>query len=206
MIIQLVGLTGSGKTTAAPVIAQRQRSQVIAEPARPIRYLLFALYVLTHPQLMAAIVRAVVRETWPSGRLLLYKAQLLVGTLAKEQLAAFLREGVVDGGIAQYLYTIFEGPISTAELLPFKRYLRTGNQTIYLFDIEDENLLARLARRGRLPRAFMGEDYQARWLRVTMANHETIRAFLLAECDCMVVDGATVVTRPKPAGYQVARI
>jgi hypothetical protein len=198
MIVELVGVTASGKSTAAPAIAAAQRCPLVRVDARPVRYALFVSHAVSHPRLTLSIARTIARETGFKPRLLLYKLKLLIGTFAKEEHASRTGGGVIDGGIFQYLFTIFEGPITAEDLARFESAVRGSDYLIYIFDISNEAWKRRIQARQSLPRPFLDKEAQVRWLDVATVNNAIIRSFLLERFRCVVVNDDAAQLQPLP--------
>lgn len=171
MIIELYGLPGSGKTTAAqkikelhglvPVTIGTRRelcSFAVKFAARNPRAFFFTMfYIITNSRNL---------------KMLYYKfMNVLLYRVAKYE-KAWETDGyaLLDEGLFQNILSLFEKPTAEDKLVRYARILPKPDFLV-MFNIDRTERLKLLAARKRIPRKEFGEEYRARWEEAMECNN-----------------------------------
>lgn len=163
MIIELYGLPGSGKTTAAqkikelhglvPVTIGTRRElcsfAVKFAAKNPRAFFLTMLYIITNSR---------------SFKMFYYKfMNVLLYRAAKYEKASEADSSVLlDEGPFQNMLSLFEKPMEEDKLIRYARILPKPDLLV-IFNIDRADRLKLLNARKRIPRKEFGEEYRAQW-------------------------------------------
>ena len=186
MILELVGLPGSGKTFLAPILAKKHDMPVVSTNWFGERYLLALLFFLTHFELSCQMLRRVRIDTAPYPYLKRRKLRRFISIVAREQKARLLGKGLIDEGLFQYLITIYENEAPAGEIEYFLGLLDRGIYRVYLLEVDDMTRARRMAQRGKTPRAHMGPEYQQHWQQISRKNFVRLKSLLLKQFNATV--------------------
>lgn len=153
MIIELFGLSGSGKSTIARSLESSGKAERIRIASRGELLWRSAFYVLRHPFLSLAQLNYLVCYAGSSRLFYTKFMNLFLHHAAKYQKARSKRGAVViDQGHLQNLLSLFERPLSRDELIHYLTFLSNPDQ-IWVCEASDDERERRLRARGQDGRA-----------------------------------------------------
>jgi dephospho-CoA kinase len=185
VIVELVGLPGSGKSFLAPKIAAEHGVSIVRVGRLGQRPLCALLFGLLHPRLTLRLL-SVCREQ-SQGALRRMKIHRLVSALAKEQKARILGGGLIDEGIFQILLTLYESFAEPATIEEMLSMLPKAAYRVCFVEADDERRRRRMQARGKVPRVELGPAHQMQWQKTLAANLATLKSAVIARFDGVTV-------------------
>jgi dephospho-CoA kinase len=190
VIVELVGLPGSGKTYLAPRLAEQHGIRIIRVGRLGQRHLYAWLFALLNPKLTRAL-RALCREqSTGNARLLRMNLHRLTSALAKLQRARVMRRGLIDEGILQVVLAAYERPAADAELQAILAQISSEDLCIRFVTADTDTRFRRMHARNKVPRAELGPGYQARWDAVQTQNAALLLRVVRERFACEVIDNS----------------
>lgn len=176
MMIEFFGPPGAGKTTVAQALSREINATVVVLGGRRERWLGGWYFCLKRPRLAAALLFLVIKETrksWPLFRRTLhqlFKAWAI--TIKAEQLLTSARLIIIDEGLAQFFFSLYNRPVLAGELKNyFQRFV--FSDFLVLLTAPLDLCRRRMVERGRIPRFHTGLNYQS-WLRIIDQNNRLL--------------------------------
>lgn len=173
MIIELYGLSGSGKTTFAKKMAQESGFQIIKIRTRLELLYLNALFLVMHPWRLVSGFLYLTKNS-PNGRLFYYKLMNTFLHVQAKYAKAWLWRGrnkglILDQGYVQNVISLFETEKSQDQI---EKYMSIWIRPDILvaFDSSKEVREERLRGRGDRSRQSFGERYLRNWEEVAEKN------------------------------------
>jgi dephospho-CoA kinase len=188
MIVELIGLSGAGKTSFARAFSEEQHIPIIEVTGRARKVGLILWFIATRPRVFFSILLVLVVENKKSARLRSHKIRnLFFSTVAREQKARMSsRDCIIDEGLLQFFLSLYERPVNEQDV---SRYLAriVDDRKVIILEAEYDVRIKRMKTRGRFPRSFMGEAYQRRWLSLVDKNYDLFKTFVKKQFSCKVV-------------------
>lgn len=158
MIIELIGLPGSGKTTIAEKTKKELGIEVSDFKSGITKFLGAMKFIYLHPATSAHLFFWTVKLN--SGRLSLLKHKvffLLFSAMAREGSSS--SRSLIDEGLIQFLCAISDRKLSNDEVLKIVRGLKIREREVWLVTCSEKERIDRINRRERLPRSYFGKEY-----------------------------------------------
>jgi len=174
MVIEIFGPPAAGKTTLAKGCKNQLRVELLTVLSRSERYGLCFRFLLARPFAFANLLAATLIQGLPSLTRTRHKLYRLTCHLAKGVKANKLhiknpkRLLLVDEGMAQYFFSLYEREVSEKEAIRYINKFVQSDLLLYIF-ADEEVRKSRMHERGRVPRIHTGIDYKT-WLKVVSAN------------------------------------
>lgn len=185
MIVELVGLPGSGKSFLAPRIAAEHGVPIVRVGRLGQRPLYALLFAFSHPRLAFQLLA--ISHEQSQGALRQIKRHRLVSALAKELKVRILGGGLIDEGLFQILLTLYEAPAEPARTEELLSMLPKADYRVYFVEAPEEMRQRRVRERGKTPRGELGPAYEAKWGRTLTANLATLKSLAPRRFDCVNV-------------------
>ena len=178
MITEYFGLPGSGKTYLAEQYSCTRGTRLIEARGYCERYMWAIFFFCVRPRACATLLGGILRENKHAITLLRHKMCVLyLNTIAKEGKAFFSRkESIIDEGFAQAILSLYEREVHAEELFVFEKLFR--GRKVCLVVTPPAKREERMRARARFPRAFLGEEYRARWFPILEKNHTVISGWI----------------------------
>ena len=186
MIVELVGLAGSGKSFLAPVLARQHGVPVIRTHWFGDRYLLAFLFVVLNWSFSRPLLKRAHEGTREIPELRARKRRRFISIAAKEMKARILGGGLIDEGIFQYLLTAYEAPAPSQEYETLVHLLVRCPYRIYLIEADEAVRAHRMEKRKKTPRSHLGPEYQRAWRAVCQQNFTQLKTLLVGAFDATV--------------------
>lgn len=185
MITEFFGLPGSGKTHV-----MRERFGVSDRDFKSIqdrlyKYVLVLWFVVLHPRTFTSFLTKTIKETRHNRPLLLHKMKFLFFNACARARVGSKDKMVVGEGLIQYLLSLFEQKISSADLVPFAQFVRL--RRIIIVEAPREVREKRMVERKRVPRSKFGAEYVASRREIEEQNYEVIKRFFLEHTGVEIV-------------------
>ena len=180
MIYEFIGLPGSGKTYHAQRLSSEIGAPMIGALSRKDRFLGALCFATHRPLVVMRLVRELFCETHVSAALLWHKLFFLLGNaLARESVAMRFETAVIDEGLAQYIYSLYEHRITVRDIQRYFDIVKLPEErTVTIIEASDNIRHERMAARGRVPRSAFGLSYGESWEEVLSSNHRLIAQHL----------------------------
>lgn len=191
MIYEYVGLPGSGKTYLAEKKHKENNTKLLNPTGRVRSFVWTFLYVIIHPLNFFRLFAILLKETKGVEKgLLKHKLLfLLPQSLGVEAKSWFYKEAVIDGGILQFLFSIFERLVSIDDLLKIKKILPPSrNRTVFYIETSRDAREKRMNKRRRKVREKFTSDYRENWFATINSNAKKIKEFLRKNYEFIEID------------------
>lgn len=178
MIIELLGLPGSGKTYYTKKFAQEYEMEAISFNKGFKKKFYAILFIIFHPFLFGILIKKLFIENRQDKKVLKHKLfNYLPGVIAREQKGRLSRRSVIDEGLIQFILAMYERKISKKDLRWCQSYF---NKRFKIFIIETEEKIRqkRIQTRGRIPRGHLGIDYVNNWMKILEHNYLIYKDFI----------------------------
>lgn len=171
MIIELYGLPGSGKSTFAKKLAERDNLAIIK--IRSKKDLLFynLIFLLKRPvKFLAGLYFVAVNSS--GWRMFYYKfMNCFLQYNAKYEKSLKFSRAILDQGHFQNILSVFEAPISEKKMLFYLKFIPRPDELI-IFNVSQDKIAERIAARGYLGRENLKNIDQQKWQETMRANHK----------------------------------
>lgn len=176
MIYEFIGLPGSGKTYRARCLSEELGLPFVCDVDRTNRLLGSLYFMCRHPRIFTRLCVELLKESHVSVGLLRHKIFFLLGnTLAREAQAECLGSAVIDEGLGQYFYSLYEHPVGTPDIEEYFKIIRLSKKrSIIILNVDESIRHKRMAARGRVPRSTFGPLYGESWNTSIVANHRLV--------------------------------
>lgn len=188
MIIEYLGLPGSGKTYLAERrVKENQEYTYVAIRTRTERFFYAFVFMGTHPLISFRMIWTVMKRTPLHFRLLKHKtAFLLLGAFAREARASYFttKDTVLDEGLHQFMLSMYEKPVDERTMQEdwgmIVRNMKHTRQIVFV-ECKREARMQRMRTRNRFPRRMLSQAYQEHFLGVQEQNYPLVKRLLEEE-------------------------
>src|SRR3989338_1747836 len=173
--IEFFGPPGSGKTTLAKKYALKNGLIFIIINSRRQRYGYDFIYFFTHPIKFFKLLVITVIQGRRSFVLLRHKLHRLshhLALAAKSDWLSHQRPVVIDEGLAQYFFSVYEQSVAAAAIKNYFQQFVQSDILVFITAVETIRL-DRMLQRGRMPRWHANFNPQ-RWLKNIVMNAHLI--------------------------------
>lgn len=177
MIVELCGLPGSGKTTAAKNIEERTDFVRIKIHSRAELLWLNFLFFIKHPVRFLVLLAYVARNSLGTRMFYFKFTNLFLQHNAKYEKALQYPHAIIDQGYFQNLLSLFEFPVTAQKMLRYAKFFCFPD-LLLIFNAADSDLEKRMRERGHSPREEFGEEYVNKWKKVVSGNYRTLLSVL----------------------------
>jgi len=182
MIVEFYGLPGSGKTTLAKNLSQKNPEEFLYFHSSPRKEIIKYgfLFFLSQPQMFLFWLKELFRECLKKHFLQLfrYKLHLLLISITQYQKAKKYPQKIIllDEGLFQRILTIYEKKINEEKIK--KCFANIPKIDLLVFCQNPEKEFFRFKKspyRGESPRVMLGKKYFKNWEGITRENDKFLR-------------------------------
>lgn len=178
MIIELVGLPASGKSTfVRDFLQEKGFTRVLIKTKKELLYLNF-IFILKHPFFSLYTIWLIFIHS-TSIALFYYKfMNTFLHHNARHEKAKKIKKAVIDEGFTQNVLSIFDTQVPQRQI---EKYLKYAPRTdkVFVFEARTKTIQKRARERGFLARdAFYSQREQNTWLAAIQTNLNTLKEAL----------------------------
>jgi thymidylate kinase len=188
MIIEFFGKIGSGKTTIAKRLSERNNLEFIRVKSKREKYLFSMFFIILHPIRSFYLIQKCF-----GGKFTKRKLALVQFNMARYQKAK-MKKGVniLDEGFLQAIFSILDYELERDEI---KKYLRTipRSDVVVIIEVGEKGRKKRLNKRGYdLPEKMFEKDYGKKWEESMRENYEKIKEIIGGSIKVIKIGNKTI--------------
>lgn len=178
-IIELLGLPGSGKSYYAKELTQAGEGELIQISGRFERFWRALWYLVLHPRLAANLIHKTIEQQKYGDHSLKHKIFfLLFSAFAREQKAQQRAQSIVDEGLYQYAFSLYETQVTAENIERDLTWYGTDERRIIFMKASLENRTERMIERQRFPRGGKREDTTPEFSKVLTVTETCLEKLL----------------------------